>query len=63
MQGSPIHILIKMAFAVLYSSESFNCALATNAMSIHTAHICQGVTRYIAVGQITPHSICQVAQI
>lgn len=39
MQGSLIHILIKTAFAILYSSKSFNYALATNATSIHTVNV------------------------
>lgn len=52
-----------MAFAILYSFKSFNYALATNAISIYTAHVCQGVTHYIAVGQIMPRIICEVTQI
>lgn len=46
-QRSLIIILIKKkAFAILYSSKSFNYALATNAASIHTAHICLGHKLY-----------------
>ena len=63
MQRSPIHILIKMAFAILYSAKSFNYALATNGTFIHTALDCQGVTHYVAVGQIVPRIICEVTHI
>lgn len=53
----------KMYFAIFYPSKSFNCALATSAKSIHTAHVSQGVTHYIAVGHIKPHVLCEVTQI